>query len=248
MHKLALCIFIVVSLTALTACQKSAIVPSTGNTPAVEADWSTDYRYGTFNTDGYTVSNNVWYAGTPGPQTLWVNSFSNWGVRSDQVGGGVKSYPNVGKYIGKSIESLKTLTSSFNITVPKTGCFDVAYDIWGSNNYEIMLWVNVVGAAKPVAWSYDWSDGGPAVHSLVAGGHTWNVYRGSLFGHPVVSFFRTSNTSAGTVNIKAILRWLKKEGWIDNTTVGNLQFGTEISTTAPGGSNFNTNSYSVTVE
>ena len=243
MHKLALCIFIVVSLTALTACQKSAIVPSTGNTPAVEADWSTDYRYGTFNTDGYTVSNNVWYAGTPGPQTLWVNSFSNWGVRSDQVGGGVKSYPNVGKYIGKTIESFKTLTSSFDITMPKIGCFEAAYDIWGSNNYEIMLWVYTNGGAGPVAGGHP-----PAAADLVAGGYTWNAYRGSLFGHPVVSFVSTRNISKGTVNIKAILRWMKKEGWIDNSTIGNLQFGTEISSTAVGGSNFDFNNYSLTVE
>jgi len=247
MHKLALFIFIVVSLAALTSCQKSTITPSTG-TQEVQANWSTDAVYGTFITDGYTLSNDMW-GDKPGPQTLWVNSPSNWGVWSDQVGGGVKSYPNCGKYIGKTIESLKTLTSSFNITMPKTGCFDAAYDIWDSNNaHEIMLWVNTLGDPKPVGWSYNWSDGGPAVHGLVAGGHTWNVYRGTLFGHAVISFLRTSSTSSGTVNIKAILRWMKKEGWIDNVTMGNLQFGTEISTTAVGGSNFNTNSYSVTVD
>jgi Glycosyl hydrolase family 12 len=242
MHKLALFIFIVVSLTAFSACQKSAIAPSTG-TPTVEANWSTDDRYGTFTTDGYTLSNNVWTTSKPGPQTIWVNSASNWGVWSDQVGGGVKSYPNVGKNIGKTIESLKTLTSSFNITMPKTGCYEAAYDIWGSKNYEIMLWVYTNGGAGPVAGGHP-----PAAAGLVAGGHTWNAYRGSLFGHPVVSFVRTSNTSAGTVNIKAILRWMKKEGWIDNSTIGTLQFGTEISSTAPGGSNFNFNSYSLTVE
>jgi hypothetical protein len=81
MQKLTLCVLVAVSLMA---CQKSVTIPSTG-TQAVEADWSASALYGSYTTNGYTLSNNMW-GFKPGPQTLWVNSSSNWGVWSDQVG------------------------------------------------------------------------------------------------------------------------------------------------------------------
>jgi len=42
----------------------------------------------------------------------------------------------------------------------------------------------------------------------IMGGHTWNVYFGTNGANDVVSFVRTSNTSTGNVDIKALLLWL----------------------------------------
>jgi hypothetical protein len=231
---------------AMTACRKSAIVPSTG-TQEVEANWSTTAQYGSYTTDGYTFNNDIWGSGS-GPQTLWVNSYSNWGVWSDQPNtGGVKSYPNCAKYIGTAINSINTCTSSFNVTIPGSGSYEATYDIWDSNNaHEIMLWMSYTGSVGPISYNYNASGKAvPVVSGVTVGGHTWNVYQGTNGSNLVYTFTRTSNTTSGTVDVRAILKWIENEGWMGNVTLGNVEFGYEI-TSSSGGLNFDTNSYSVT--
>ncbi|WP_460338939.1 GH12 family glycosyl hydrolase domain-containing protein [Actinoallomurus acanthiterrae] len=172
-----------------------------------------------------------------GPQTIWANSYSNWGVWANHPNtGGIKSYPNVSKSINRSLSSLGSLSSSFNVTVPGSGAYESAYDIWADNNaYEIMLWMNKTGAVGPLG-SYQ--------TSASVGGHSWSVYKGSNGSNQVFSFVRSGNTSSGSVDIRAVLNWIKNAGWFGNVTVGNVQFGYEI-TSSSGGLNFTTNSYSV---
>jgi hypothetical protein len=224
--RLAVGAFVVVAVLAVTAGTASAAVW-----------WSSD-RWGTWSSGGYTLYNNVWGSGF-GPQTIWVNSTSNWGVWANHPNtGGVKSYPNASRYIGRSVSALGTTTSSFNVSVPTSGvAFTTAYDIWSSDNaYEIMLWMNKYGAVGPI---------GSRQTTVTVGGHTWNVYRGSNGANQVFSFVRTGNTSAGTVDIRAIAVWLRSNGWFGNVTIGNVQFGYEI-TSSSGGKDFVTNAYSVT--
>jgi hypothetical protein len=149
---------------------------------------------------------------------------------------GVKSYPNSTKYVGKTLSSLKSCTSSFNVTQPGSGAFETAYDIWTNNNsYEIMLWMN----------KYNVGPLGNYMSTATVGGHTWNVYKGSNGTNPVYSFVRTSNINSGSVDILNILNWINNKGWFNGTqTLGNVQFGFEI-TSSSGGLNFTCNSYSV---
>jgi len=63
-------------------------------------------------------------------------------------------------------------------------------------------------------------------------------------GNEVFSFIRTSNTNSGTVDVLAIQNWIKNRGWFGDVTLGEVQFGYEITSSA-GGMNFTTNSYSV---
>jgi Glycosyl hydrolase family 12 len=240
-----LILFVLVA-ALLTACQKSATIQSTG-AQEVEAIWSTTAQFGAFSTNGYNFNNDIWGSGA-GPQTLWVNSSSNWGVWSNQPNtGGVKSYPNAARYIGTAINSINTCTSSFNVTLPAGGSYEATYDIWDSNNaHEIMLWMSYTGSVSPISSVYNASGQPvPAVASVTVGGHTWKVYTGSNGSNAVYSFVRTSNTSSGTVDVKAILKWIESEGWMGNVTLGNVEFGYEI-TSSNGGLNFDTNSYSVT--
>jgi hypothetical protein len=229
----------------LAACQKTATIPSTGG-QQVDAIWSTTAAFGSFSTNGYDFNNDVWGSGA-GPQTLWVNSSSNWGVWSNQPNtGGVKSYPHASKTINKTLSSLKSCTSSFNVTVPAAGSFESAYDIWDSGNAdEIMLWENWRGSVGPISSTYN-SSGQPvaAATNVNVGGATWNVYRGSNGANAVFSFLKTSTVSSGTVDVRAILLWIESKGWFGNITLGSVQFGFEI-TSSSGGQNFTTNSYSV---
>jgi hypothetical protein len=204
---------------------------------ASAATWYSTAQWGTWNNGGYTLYNNIWGSGA-GSQTIWANSYSNWGVWANHPNtGGIKSYPNASIPVNKTLSSVTTLKSSFNVTVPSSGAYNTAYDIWADNNaYEIMLWMNKTGAVGPL---------GTSQGSVTVGGHTWTVYKGSNGTNAVFSFIRSSNTSAGTVDIRAIMNWIKTKGWFGNVTVGNVQFGYEI-TSAAAGLDFRTNSYSVT--
>ncbi|MET8867886.1 hypothetical protein ABZW11_33550 [Nonomuraea sp. NPDC004580] len=49
---------------------------------------------------------------------------------------------------------------------------------------------------------------------------------------------------SGTVDIKAVLTWLRDRNWFGDVTLGDVQFGYEI-TSSSGGPGFRTNSFSV---
>lgn len=222
------------ALAAIVAALTLIVTAGTANA----ATWSSTDRWGSWSTNGYTLYNNVWGAGY-GPQTIWANSAGNWGVWAAHPNtGGIKSYPNATRYIGRPVSSLGTLTSSFNVTVPTSGvAFETAYDIWSSDNaHEIMLWMNAYGAVGPL---------GTLQTTATVGGHTWRVYRGSNGANNVYSFVRTGNTGSGTVDIAAVARWIRSAGWFGDVTIGNVQFGYEITSSA-GGKDFVTNSFSVT--
>jgi hypothetical protein len=203
---------------------------------ASAAVWSSTDRWGTWSNGGYTLYNDVW-GSNPGPETIWANSFSNWGVWSDQPNtGGVKSYPDVSKAVNQAVSSLSKITSSFSDTLPSAGAFESAYDIWANNNAdEIMLWtytqnVGPLGSLQATA---------------SVGGSSWNVYRGSNGSNAVFSFVRNGNETSGTVDIKAVFNWLSAKGWLTNATLNTVDFGWEITSTNNTGENFVVNSYSL---
>jgi hypothetical protein len=217
-----------------------------------KATWGSSAQWATWSNGGYTLYNNIWGSGA-GPQSIWANSFSNWGVWANHPNtGGIKSYPNCTRYVGRSLSSLASCTSSINVTSPSEGAWTSAYDVWDSGKqHEIMLWMNYTsnsngsGNIKPI--SYNWNASGnpiPTHTNVSVGGATWNVFRGHNGGNNVYSFLRTSKTNNTTVNIKAIMDWVRARGWFGNITVGDVQFGYEI-TSSNGGLNFVTNSYSV---
>jgi len=204
-------------------------------TAAQAATWSSSDRWASWSNGGYTLYNNVWGSGY-GPQTIWANSYSNWGVWANHPNtGGVKAYPNASKGVNKRLSALGSARSSFNVSVPGGGAYTSAYDIWCNGyTYEIMLWMNKQGAVGPIG-SYQ--------TNASVGGHNWNVYRGSNGSNAVFSFVRTSNTNSGSVDIKAVLNWIRSRGWFGDVTLSTIQFGYEI-TSSSGGMNFVTNSYS----
>ncbi|CAM4491211.1 GH12 family glycosyl hydrolase domain-containing protein [Paenibacillus tarimensis] len=224
----------------------AAVVSLTAN--AFAAVWSTSEQYGNWTNGGYIVYNNIWGSGA-GPQSIWANSYSNWGVWAQHPGtGGIKSYPNSTKDVGKKLSALSSVKSSFNVTVPTSGTdFVTAYDIWAGNYaYEIMLWMNHYGGVKPI--SHNWDAQGnpvPVYTNVNVGGHTWNVYRGTNGHNEVFSFVRTSKTNSGTVDVLGVMNWIKNRGWYNDVVLDRVQFGFEI-TSSPAGLNYTTNSFSVT--
>ena len=205
--------------------------------PAQAATCTTSAQYGSCTSGSYTIYNDEWGSGH-GSQTLWENSYSNWGVYSTQPStSGVKAYPNASLPVGKAINSLANATSSFNVTVPSSGNFEAAYDIWlNSSSYEIMVWVDKVGNVGPL---------GSSIGNLTIDSNTWTVYVGNNGSNPVYSFVRTSNESSGSVNILDLLKWMENsKGYFSNPTLSTIQFGFEISGTGNVQEDFTANSYS----
>ncbi|MER6080873.1 hypothetical protein [Streptomyces sp. NPDC001833] len=205
--------------------------------PASAAVWSSCDQWGNTTLNGYTLYNNIWGSGA-GTQCIWANSGTNWGVNANHPNtGGIKSYPNSKKVINKTITSLGSLTSSYNVTVPSSGAYNTSYDIWDTGYAnEIMLWVNKTGDVGPL---------GTSQGTLTLGSNTWTVYKGNNGSNNVYSFVRSSNSTSGTVDILPILKWIKDtKGWFGNVTIGDVQFGFEI-TSSSGGLDFTVNSESV---
>ncbi|NYI07339.1 GH12 family glycosyl hydrolase domain-containing protein [Allostreptomyces psammosilenae] len=207
-----------------------------GAGPAHAAAWTSSDQWGTWNNGGYILYNNIWGSGA-GTQTIWADSYRSWGVTANHPNtGGVKSYPNATRPINRQLGSLTSLNSTFAVTVPSAGAYATAYDIWANNHaYEIMLWMNRYGPVGPI---------GGQVATVTVGGHTWAVHRGSNGSNEVFSFVRQSNTSSGSVDIRAVLNWIRSQGWFGNVTVDTVQFGYEI-TSSSGGLNFTTRDFSV---
>ncbi|MGP3982382.1 glycoside hydrolase family 12 protein [Streptomyces sp. KR80] len=205
--------------------------------PAQAAVWNSCDRWGNTALNGYTLYNNIWGSGA-GSQCIWANSGTNWGVWANHPNtGGIKSYPNAKKVVNKSITSLSSLRSSYNVTVPSSGAYNSSYDIWDTDyDYEIMLWMNYNGAVGPL---------GSFQGNVSLGGHSWAVYKGDNGANQVFSFLRRSDSTSGTVDILPILRWIKDtKHWMGNETIGDVQFGYEI-TSSSGGMNFVTNNLTV---
>jgi xyloglucan-specific endo-beta-1,4-glucanase len=214
------------------------------------ANWATSAQYGSTNIDGYTFYNNIWGAGA-GPQTIWVNSASDWGVWANHSGGGIKSYPNMTKWLNRRISQIGNLTVHTQTTTPSGGAWASTYDIWDSNHrYEIMLWLNYTGTSqgcgnvKPISYNYGSTGCSVPVTSVNVGGRSWTVYRGSNGSNQVFSFLAQSKTNTSDLDVKAILNWLKNNGWMGDEVMGEMQFGFEI-TSSQGGMNFGSQNFRV---
>lgn len=217
--------------------------PPTDGVPS-DAVWVASGQWDNWTANGFTLYNNIWGSGA-GSQTIWARSTTNWGVVANHPRtSGVKSYPNLSRTLNRTLSSLRSVSSSFNTSVPADGDYAATYDIWANNHaYEVMIWTSQRGAVGPIAEQYDANGAVPTVRNLNVGGHTWNVYRGSNGANAVFSFIRT-NTNSGTVDLLAVMNWLRTNGWWADVTVGELQYGFEISGTA-GRANFTVNNYSL---
>lgn len=221
----------------------------------ITSSWCSCEQWGQKVIGDITYYNNIWGSG-PGPQCIWLADGGAWGVASKHPStSGIKSYPNVSLSPKKAISSINTYTSSFDVMMPSGGAYDTAYDLWvkgtTSARIEIMLWMTFQGDVQPIAKAYDASGAVADEKNVTVGGHTWNVFYGTNGANDVASFVRTSITSSGSVDIKAILSWLIANNhssyavFTDSYTLDQVQFGTEITSDSGTGA-YVTKSFSVT--
>ncbi|HXU63923.1 MAG TPA: hypothetical protein VN962_19630 [Polyangia bacterium] len=214
----------------------------------VTAAWCSCEQYGQWTNGAATFYNDVWGSGA-GKECIWATTSNEFGfVAQHPNTSGIKSYPNISFSPAKAISAVSSYTSSFAISVPSGGAWESAYDIWVKNGsrIEIMLWMYTTGGVQPIAGKYDASGAVPDVSNVNVGGHTWNVFYGSNGANDVVSLLRTSNTTSGTVDIKAILDWIiaNKKSFTSSWSLDQVQFGFEI-TSDPAVQSFTVTSFSV---
>ncbi|GAB4004869.1 hypothetical protein GCM10029992_51100 [Glycomyces albus] len=206
-------------------------VPRTGRRLALRG------RLGKWSDGAFTVNNHVWGDGS-GPQSIWANSYSNWGVWADHPNtSGVKSYPHVSYHLGRDVWNMGDVSSSHNVTVPSGSnlAYCTTYDVWGNDHdYEIMIWTQWYGAVGPI---------GSYVTDVHLGYQDWALYEGGT-SHAVYSFLARNHTTEPWVDITAHAQWLVANNRMPRVSIDEIAFGFEI-TSSVGGYNFNCNSYSL---
>lgn len=189
---------------------------ATAAPPAAAATEICD-QYGSAAIDGgrYVVQNNRW--GTSATQCITVTGTGFSVTRADgsvPPNGAPKSYPSVffGCHYGSCSQTggllgptglrasdarFRQLTSSTSISVPGSGTWDAAYDIWfnrtqpstgtGQNDgAEVMVWLDHRGTIQPI---------GSRVGTATLDGSTWDVWFGNI-GWNVISYVRQQSTTS----------------------------------------------------
>lgn len=213
------------------ACAAIISILAGGGTAAYAYVYSSNANYASWSSGSYTIYNNIW--GGDCDQWLQINSTSNWGVQSYAWNSGVASYPNIAFWPYVSIANSGNVWVYVN-TSTGGGVYDDAYDCWDNNGNEIMIWENWGGGAGP-AGSY--------VGNVTAWGQNFNVYQGWV-GHNCVSFLRTSQQWSGTELPNAVCATAQSHGWINGSSLNEVQFGWEITNTQGSWRTYWVNNYS----
>jgi|SRR5215467_1516883 len=205
------------------SCPSAKFVTSNG-----QGSWD---RYADGSHGAYQLNNNTWN-GSHGPQTLFANSASDWGVCSSQpnLGGAVETYPNVEvPYYdvpggNAPISKLNADRSTFaeKMPDPSTNFIgEAAFDLWLNNwNIEVMVWTD---NHRQVPF-------GHKVATANIFGQNFNVWQS---GSDAFAFVLDHNEQTGTVHILSTLRWLIRNGKIPaSSTITSAQFGWEICATS----------------
>lgn len=203
----------------------------------------------------YMVRNNMWNCqSTPdpcGPETVWANSYQNWGVQTTQAAGNtaVLSYPDVQGLLTQSngndtpLSNLTLDRSSFSITMPTGSGLDdeAAYDDWLNNwNTEVMIWVYNQGQTPA---------GSVRAHPLIWG-QNWTFWATGSKGDPnnTYTFVLNKNETNGTVHELGMFQWLEQNGWIPASSgVTDNEFGFEMCSTGGHSADYTVNNYTMSV-
>jgi hypothetical protein len=195
---------------------------------------------GAWNNDGFIVYNNEWNKGQFGPQTIWANSYTQWGVKSRQASTtSVKVYPSVQMNYGNNptFSSFTTLSSTFSEAMPSAGNLDAeaAYDILFNHfTGELMIWVDNHGQTPA----------GGVVKQLTIDNQHYDLYEYSP--HDFSFVLTGTQETSGRVNILSFLRWMVSRNFFRGSfTMSQVDFGWEIASTGNVPLNFSMSDYSL---
>ena len=208
-----------------------------------DPSFTTSSDFGSETLGAYTVSNDMWNAGGGGiSQTLSACSSSDWYVDANVAvdDGGVKTYPNSAYNFADQpeISSLSTVTSTFGSSLPASGQFDAAYDIWlngtaGTGGDEVMIWTDNQGQTPA----------GSQVATVTFDGQSYAVWQ--EVGGPI-TFVSDTNVTGGDLNLLQFFQWLISQGYEPTgSTLNQVAFGAQIVSTNATPETFGFNNFSV---
>ena len=185
----------------------------------------------------------MWNAGGGGiSQTLSACSSSDWNVDANIAAddGGVKTYPNSAYNFAAppAISSLAAVTSTFGSTLPASGDFEDAYDIWlngtaGTGGDEVMIWTDNHGQTPA----------GSQVATATFDGQSYTVWQ--AVGGPI-TFVSDTNVTGGDLNLLQFFQWLISQGYEPSgSTLNQVAYGAEIVSTNATPETFGFSNFSV---
>jgi hypothetical protein len=192
--------------------------------------YSNTGRYFSTTSGSYILDTDEW--GSSAPVTMYYNTAQNWDLYCNFTGGGVKAYPHT--QVNTNVTTSANIWGWFDAS-PGSGTWDLSWDNWDSNGAEYMIWENWGGGAGPLGSEV-------ASNISISGAGTYNVYSGND-GHECISFLSTSTSDDTTQGgVSSIMAWAKSHGYTSSSTVSNIQFGFEVSSTS-GNQNWTMNGF-----
>ncbi|MFI6317211.1 ricin-type beta-trefoil lectin domain protein [Nonomuraea sp. NPDC050556] len=208
---------------------------------------------------GYLVAPNRWNSSgdlcvtTTGGTDFTVNrSTITWGNHN---GGGPGAYPNIGTSnthpgLPLQVSAMGDTTTSWDTTLPGTGAYNAAYDIWYSpgastcpsvvtnaSSVEIMVWLSSPGVDPDPSWKI--------AGDLTVGGRTYDVFKftGPTGQVALIYDMKTAVSKVNRLNLRLITQDAVLRGLLGhNAYLCKIQAGFEVS---DGGTGLKTNAFSV---
>ena len=151
----------------------------------------------------YEVQNDAWGADTPQCTTAFDTGFSVQAQHDKDSG--PAAYPSIvygcnhgnctrGTPFPRPLADLGDVRSSWAVTTPSSGDYNVSYDVWldptarrdGDNTgAELMIWLDHTDRVQPI---------GAKSATASVGATTWDVWTGENNGVPVISYVRREPT------------------------------------------------------
>jgi len=228
MAVLAAGLFMLPASAAMASTAPNQKCPPNGTNWSSTGSWTSRSFTGT---DGstYALNANQWGTDSSDKFTMFTTTTKGeWGfcANSDPYGGW--PYANEEKdYNGEAVSSVKTLISTYNVSVPSNyGQWNVAYDIGingevanGSN--EVMFWV----------YTHGQSTGSAAEGTITVDGQKWNLF--GCLGCRRVDLVLPKNSTSGTIHVADLLHALQKDHRTSETVppsarLYGVQFGSEV--------------------
>ena len=194
----------------------------------------------TWANGGYLVANNVLNSSGTGSQTIWANSYHQWGVESTLASSGsVRAYPCVQKNFptAPSYDSFSFLRSGFTQSMPSGAglAAEAAYELWLDNDtVKVMMWIDTSGR----------SPAGKRIGTIVFYKEMFVVWQN---GPDMYTFVLSGPPqTTGTVHLLSALRWLVRHKYLNGSdTLSQVDFGWEIASTGGTAADFAVTRYGV---
>jgi hypothetical protein len=191
--------------------------------------------WASFNVGAWTVYQNEW--GAPNVYCeLYANNAGNFASAGNWTGPGTKGYPHTQGNPNIPIGSYWA-NASFNFSRVVGATYTLVFDCWTAGHQdELMI---------EEAWEGPKGHWGTqiAANVTLGGRHYSSIWQAHNGANNVIIFTPSVQKNSGTTDLMACFVWARDRGLLANTTLYEISFGPEITSTS-GWQQFTVNSFS----